>query len=196
MAGADAAAPDWGEPEQPGSRAELENRLDTDFGNVFPDDAPSAPERPEPIAPVEHGDWSGMGAGGAPSGEGADLEAYVAERPTLGDHLERQLELAVADPVERLIGLNLIDLVDAAGYLREPIEEIADAAGLEPGEVEPRRKGGQQGDRGQHRARLCATAAAPSSRPPVRRGWQSRARFSIGTGSTRAATAGPPMKDL
>lgn len=131
---ADGAAGDWS--ELPGSRADVESRLDTDYGNVFPDDAPSAPERPEPAAPAEPGDWSSLGVGSAFSGEGADLEAYVADRPTLADHLERQLALAVSDPADRLIGLHLVDLVDAAGYLREPIDEIAERLGASAGAVE------------------------------------------------------------
>ncbi|WP_020180599.1 RNA polymerase factor sigma-54 [Methylopila sp. M107] len=129
----------WSEGAAPGSRAEVEGRLGTDLGNVFPDDAPSAPERPEPVAAQESGDWSGMGVGGASSsssGEGADLEAYVAERPTLADHLERQLALAVSDPVDRLIGQHLIDLVDAAGYLRETTESVAERLGAPLAAVE------------------------------------------------------------
>lgn len=127
---------DWSEPEQPGSRAEVESRLDTDFGNVFPDDAPNERERPEPAAPVEAGDWSGLGGGATFSSEGADLEDYVADRPTLADHLERQLALAVVDPVERLIGQNLIDLIDAAGYLREGADDVAERLGAPVATVE------------------------------------------------------------
>jgi len=116
----------WDEPAEPESRSSMEARLDTDFGNVFPDDAPQSPDRPAAPASPEPGDWSGLGAGGAYSGEGADLEAYVAERATLADHLERQLALAVTDPTERLIGAHLIDLIDPAGYLREPLETVAE----------------------------------------------------------------------
>ena len=134
--GADGAGEDWTGDAVPGSRAEVEARLDTDYGNVFPDDVPSAPERPVAAAPAEPGDWSGLGVGGAYSGEGADLEAYVAERATLGDHLERQLSLAVADPGDRLIGLHLIDLVDPAGYLREPVADIAERLGTEVADIE------------------------------------------------------------
>lgn len=126
---ADMAERDWDVPDQPGSRAEVEGRLDTDFGNVFPDDAPQSPDKPEAPAAPEHGDWSGLGAGGLYSGESADLEAYVAERPTLADHLGRQLALVVTEPVERLVGEHLVDLVDAAGYLREPLPDIAERLG-------------------------------------------------------------------
>lgn len=106
------------------SLAVMEERLDTDFGNVFPDDAPPAPESLAP-GPAEHGDWSGLGANSSMSSEGADIEAYVADRPTLADHLERQLMLAIRDPLDRMIGLHLVDLIDAAGYVREPLEDVA-----------------------------------------------------------------------
>lgn len=126
--GADSGDPGWDDPV-PGSRAEVESRLDTDFGNVFPDDAPQNAERAPASTPAEPGDWSGVGPGGASAGEGADLEAYVADRPTLADHLERQLSLVVTDATDRLIGQHLIDLVDAAGYLREPLADVADRLG-------------------------------------------------------------------
>ncbi|MFC3691382.1 RNA polymerase factor sigma-54 [Chenggangzhangella methanolivorans] len=125
----------WEDPA-PGSRAEIESRLGTDFGNVFPDDAPQAAERAPAAERPEPGDWSGMGAGSASAGEGADLEAYVAERPTLGDHLERQLMLAVGDPTDRAIGQHLVDLIDAAGYLREPLDDIAERLGAPLDRVE------------------------------------------------------------
>jgi RNA polymerase sigma-54 factor len=131
----EAAEGDWGELA-PGSRAEVEARLDTDYGNVFPDDAPQSPERPAPAAASEPGDWSGFGVGGAASGEGADIEAYVADRVTLSDHLERQLAVAVPDLTDRLIGQHLIDLIDPAGYLREPLETVADRLGAPIGKVE------------------------------------------------------------
>ncbi|RXF75621.1 RNA polymerase factor sigma-54 [Hansschlegelia zhihuaiae] len=126
---------DWGEPA-PGSRADVEARLDTDYGNVFPDDAPQSPERAAPAAAAEPGDWSGFGVGGAASGEGADLEAYVADRATLSDHLERQLAVAVPNATDRLVGQHLIDLIDPAGYLREPLETVADRLGAPIGRVE------------------------------------------------------------
>lgn len=126
----------WIDGEASGSRSEIEARLDTDFGNVFPDDVPQeAPRVAEP--PAEPGDWSSLGSGAASSsGDGADLEAYVAERATLADHLERQLALAVSDPVERLIGLHLIDLIDEAGYLRDTTDAVAERLGADIGLVE------------------------------------------------------------
>jgi RNA polymerase sigma-54 factor len=134
--GEEAPEPALWEDPAPGSRAEVESRLDTDFGNVFPDDVPQVAERAPAAERQEPGDWSGMSGGGTPSGEGADLEAYVADRPTLSDHLEGQLMLAIGDTTDRLIGQHLIDLVDAAGYLREPLEDIAERLGAPLARVE------------------------------------------------------------
>ena len=125
----EAADSGWSGDPAPGSRAEVEQRLDTDFGNVFPDDAPRIADAP-PAAPApEPGDWGGYGIAGAYSAGGADLEAYVAEQITLADHLDRQLTLALADPVDRLIGQHMIDLVDAAGYFRDTTSAVAERLG-------------------------------------------------------------------
>ena len=131
-AGDDAGGWDEGDG---GSRSEIEARLDTDYGNVFPDDAPRDPG-PVAEAPPEPGDWSQVGAGAPPAGDSADLEAYVAARATLAGHLEAQLALAVTDPVERLIGLHLIDLIDEAGYLRESVDEVAERLAAPVAQVE------------------------------------------------------------
>jgi RNA polymerase sigma-54 factor len=125
----------WSE-ESASSRSEIESKLDADFGNVFPDDPPGAPDNAAAAPSPEPGDWSGLGLSGAYSGEGADLEAYAAERLTLGDHLERQLTLVATDPVDRMIGLHLIDLVDAAGYLSEPLEIVSERLGAPLAQVE------------------------------------------------------------
>ena len=71
--------------------------------------------------------WSGSPGGG--DEEAPNLEAYVAAQITLADHLERQLALAVTDPTDRLIGHALIDGIDEAGYLREPLADIAERLG-------------------------------------------------------------------
>ena len=54
-----------------------------------------------------------------------NLEAFVTAEPTLKDHLTPQMALALHDPVERLIGHHLIDMVDEAGYLRADVDPLA-----------------------------------------------------------------------
>jgi RNA polymerase sigma-54 factor len=119
-----AAEAEWA----PESRDDIEARLGTELGNVFPDE-PAAPDRP-----VATGLRDGVGAGG--TGESVNLEAFVAAAATLADHLDAQLGLAVADPVRRVIGRGIIDSLDAAGYLAEPVDALAARMGTTVPEVE------------------------------------------------------------
>jgi RNA polymerase sigma-54 factor len=57
------------------------------------------------------------------------LEEMVAAGTTLADHLLEQLNVAIADPAERLIGAHLIHMVDEGGYLRGDLGELATRLG-------------------------------------------------------------------
>lgn len=101
--------------------------LDADFGNVF--------QGPGTGEPLGAGAISGLGwanltqrmhAGGD---DDNDLEDYVANQISLRDHLNAQLPLTIADPVERLIGQHLIDLVDEAGYIPADLEPLSQRLG-------------------------------------------------------------------
>ena len=123
----------------------LEAGLGADLGNTF--DAERIPAAQERAAPAEslglsEGAWTGAGPGaggggaGGFDGEAPDLEAYVAARPTLRDHLTEQLAVALADPVDRLIGGALIDLIDESGYLAGDLAEVATRLDAPPESVE------------------------------------------------------------
>ena len=152
------AKPDeWFGQDLDTSRTAIEERLDTDLENVFPDDAAASPARGAVAEPAAYSEWSGVGAGGR-DGE-YNLEAYVTAEATLADHLAEQLALAVADPVRRMIGQHIVDLVDEAGYFTGDLSAIAehwhpagrgrDGAGRRPGV---------------HR-QACAPAISPSVSP-------------------------------
>lgn len=76
------------------------------------------------------------GSGGSFDGEDFDFESRLSERKTLRQHLMDQLPLEIADPVERLIGAQLIGLVDEQGYLREPLADVAERLGAPLAKVE------------------------------------------------------------
>src|SRR5690606_27490165 len=67
--------------------------------------------------------WSGTGAQGSDD----NPTERVAEPETLHDHLLWQLHLSHLSPRDRLIGVALVDAIDDDGYLREPLESIAQA---------------------------------------------------------------------
>lgn len=60
----------------------------------------------------------------------------AVEGPSLRAHLEGQLSLSVETAKERLIGLNLIDMIDEAGYLRGDVRGLAERLGVASGDVE------------------------------------------------------------
>jgi len=61
-----------------------------------------------------------------PTGEPPPSDFAPPDTPSLRAHLEEQLNLAVASAKERMIGLNLIDLVDETGYLRGDTARVAE----------------------------------------------------------------------
>ena len=111
--------------------------LDSDHGSEVSasfetDRAPAPQEAQASLEGAGLSATSWTGTSGTSDGEAADLEAYVAARVTLQDHLTDQLTLAVRDPVERMIGHALIDAVDEAGYLTEDLDDLAERLGAAP----------------------------------------------------------------
>jgi RNA polymerase sigma-54 factor len=117
---------------------DIESEFDNTLDNVFPDDvAVSARQTADQgdVVPLAASPWTSVGAGGC-DGEAPDAGATLSAEASLHDHLRWQLDLATADPVERLIGRNLIDAIDEAGYLREPVEAVAGRLGADVALVE------------------------------------------------------------
>ncbi|MFN3349780.1 RNA polymerase factor sigma-54 [Pseudorhodoplanes sp.] len=118
------------------SRTEIEQDLGTRLDNVFPDDgsATVASARSED-ATAAQSEWASVGTGGRDDGD-YNLEAFVSTERTLADHLAEQLALSVTDPVQRMIGQHLIDLVDDAGYISGDLTAVAEKLGADLAEVE------------------------------------------------------------
>ena len=117
------------------SRSGIEERLGTALDNVFPDDAGQVAARPGTEPPAAYSEWAGVGPGGREDDD-YNLEAFVSAAPTLADHLSEQLMLAVSDPVGRMIGQYLINMVDDAGYLVGDLASVAEKLGTTLPEVE------------------------------------------------------------
>jgi RNA polymerase sigma-54 factor len=119
---------DWAQEGLHVDAASLSADLGTEIGNTFDADRPAAAAEPRYDDPgLSATSWSGAPGGG--DEEAPNLEAYVAAQVSLSGHLEQQLALATQDPTDRLIGHALIDGIDDAGYLREPLSEIAERLG-------------------------------------------------------------------
>ncbi len=95
-----------------------ETPLDTDYENVWTDDAPAS----EPSTTGEaFADWGG---GGGFDDTDFSLEQTLCQQPSLQDHLLDQLNIDICDPVDRMIGIHLIDMVDEAGRLSGDLADV------------------------------------------------------------------------
>ncbi len=83
-------------------------------------------------APPMHGHdrFTAPRGGGAAEGGFSPGDLAQPAEPSLREHLESQLFLAVETAGDRMIGLNLIDMVDEAGYLRGDLERLSGRLGV------------------------------------------------------------------
>lgn len=116
-----------------GTRAEIEQTLDTGLDNVFSEEpAEAAARNAQDAVPTTYTEWGG----GASGDEDYNLEAFVAAETTLSDHLVEQLSVAFTAPAQRMIGQYLIDLVDEAGYLPPDLGQAAERLGASQQEID------------------------------------------------------------
>ncbi len=81
---------------------------------------------------LSQAEWSAAGShASAPPGDDYDPLATATPTISLASHLNGQAQLAFTDAQDKLIAGYLIDLVDADGYIRVPLEEVAEALALE-----------------------------------------------------------------
>lgn len=137
VSGVDRNRDEWlPETASVGARNEVENPMEANMENVFPDDAK---ETGTPgAAPLEmpgYSEWSSTGSGGRDHDD-YNLESFVSAETSLAEHLSRQLNLAIEDPIQRMIGQHLVDSVDEAGYLRSDLASIAEKLGAPEKDIE------------------------------------------------------------
>ena len=129
---------DWASETLSHDPGELAQSLGTGVENAFDADrdlSAKPAEAASDAADLSGEAWSGSagasaGTGSAGGEEAPNLEAYIADRLTLHEHLARQLGIALADPVDRLIGAALIDAIDDTGYCTADCEALAARLGV------------------------------------------------------------------
>ena len=81
--------------------------------------------------------WSSStGQGGSSDFNTSQFESRVSKPTSLREHLFEQLGVMNADPAYRLIAQYLIDTLDDAGYLTEPLDQVAERLGSSVEEIE------------------------------------------------------------
>jgi RNA polymerase sigma-54 factor len=126
------ASEDWLSQELDTSRSTIEDRLDTSFENVFPDDSEG---RVPAVELPPHSEWAGIRGTAREDGD-YNLEAFVSAEATLSGHLAEQMTLVITDARDKLIAQYLIDLVDETGYCTGSLAEVAEKLGASIDQVE------------------------------------------------------------
>lgn len=104
--------------------AEHDAPLDIDYENVYDTDSVDT-----------WGRLSG-GATGADGEDGQSFDQRTADKLTLRQHLGEQLQVEARDPIDRTIGLHLIDMLDPCGYVRGDLDELSALLGCPLARVE------------------------------------------------------------
>lgn len=98
--------------------------LDVSYENVYDTDSLET-----------YGRQSGAAAGG--DGEdGQSFDQRTAETVTLRQHLNEQLQVEARDPIDRTVGLHLIDMLDPCGYLSGDLGELSALLGCPVDRIE------------------------------------------------------------
>jgi RNA polymerase sigma-54 factor len=106
--------------------------LDVDYGEVWNDSRPGDADSGLNGASV---DWGRPGRGFEDDGE-FGVEQTVSGEVTLREHLLGQVNVDLTDAADRLIGAQLVDMIDESGYLTGDPVQIAEQLGAPPERVE------------------------------------------------------------
>lgn len=134
---------EWEQKQLDPTRGEIDPRGETNLENVYQDD------------PSDHGatydaphlasqslsasDWTHARANGFDEDE--SIFETLADKPqSLRDHLVSQLHLTTDDHVVHRIGEALIDMIDEAGYIRDPLDDLAERMSVKYERIEIVRK--------------------------------------------------------
>jgi len=111
--------------------------LDTDLDNVYQGESRADAAHRAGAAPADSG-WASLKPSRAVSldHDELDIGATLSREKTLAEHLTEQLMLTIADPADRLIGQNLIGMVNEAGYLTSDPAQVAEMLGTDIAHVE------------------------------------------------------------
>jgi RNA polymerase sigma-54 factor len=115
--------------EGPGTaNGSTETPLDTDFENVWGGADPGE-------GATAFASWGSGGSRDFDDGD-FDPDQNLTRAETLRDHLLAQMQVDITDPIDRIIGLQLVDRLDESGWLTGDVQSVADALKCDVARVE------------------------------------------------------------
>ncbi len=127
------------ESEQENSAPDSPAAAETDDIDESFSEAWTGNETPEAAPDFDPGSkMAEIGSGGSRNFENIEnsFENRMSAETTLRTHLLDQLHIAVSDARDRMIGAELIDLLDEGGYLRHGEQDLLDRLGCKPERLE------------------------------------------------------------
>lgn len=109
------------------SATDRSESLDSNYGDGWQHD--EGGERPDPAASFR---YEGVSSRNSYDGDERSLEQTLSTEITLREHLHSQLQVDMLDPVMRMLGSQIIEMIDDSGYLRETTQELAETLGASP----------------------------------------------------------------
>ncbi len=106
--------------------------MDVDYDNEYTSDSGS--DLPQTTDAAGYESWSPGGNFGGDDMPG--IEQTLADEQSMRAYLLSQLGMIIDTPQERLIGVELIDMLNESGYVSGGLEQISERLGCELGEVE------------------------------------------------------------
>ncbi|MFZ4124792.1 MAG: RNA polymerase factor sigma-54 [Rickettsiales bacterium] len=83
-----------------------------------------------------HAQGGGASARNFDDEDGPNIEGTLSSEKTLSEHLIEQIAVDIDDPIERLLAIALVDVLDDSGYLREDTKALADQLGAHANQIE------------------------------------------------------------
>ncbi len=105
--------------------------LDTDYENVWERETPSDGGF---AGGLDNGQWSTRGR--SIDLDDPDFNNFAARDITLREHLHGQVNVDLADPVDRMIAAHLVEMLDDAGYFSGDPSHVADVLGCDAERVQ------------------------------------------------------------
>ena len=114
------------------THAKANEAIDASYDDIDPNSTGSDAAGQE----YKTNEWANVSSGKGGFDNDREFGETLAKEISLQDHLAEQLKIATRDPQTAFIGGYLIDLIDDAGYLREPLDIIAERLGADISSIE------------------------------------------------------------
>ncbi|WP_068085200.1 RNA polymerase factor sigma-54 [Polycladidibacter stylochi] len=116
------------------SREAVAQNFDSDVASLYPD-AAQLPVSTSTLAASKDLMWQAPTHGTITSDSDYNLEAFIADKPSLTEAVMSQANMILSDPIDLLIAQHLCGSLDGNGYLQASVLEISEQLGLTPDAV-------------------------------------------------------------